>query len=430
MHKTSPEKLNALLLTIQLNMEGNKSYSYERIAAEMEGLAYTLGFNKKAALFIKLGKVNSATFIGKGKIEQIKNIVLENDIDVILLNHDISPSQHKNLEKYIDRKVMEWSEIILDIFAGRAKTKAAKTQVEIARLLYALPRLTRAWTHLERQRGGIGLRGIGEQQLELDRRMIRKRLKNLNDQLKIIRMGQQTRASSRKDVFRVSIVGYTNAGKSTLLKALTGCDTLIEDRLFATLDSKIRSLKVKERPRVLVSDTVGFIRNLPHSLIESFHTTLEEVSDSDLLLHVIDVNDEDYENQFKETLKVLKEINSASKPIIYVLNKSDLLSQKHFIESLKKKHHPACEISALKARGIDELKDMIFNQYLGTLDSYKIKIDLKNAWISNKVRSITTIIEEIYDDKHLVIKFKAPKVQALSMIKNFQDQGFLLNSKD
>jgi GTP-binding protein HflX len=274
----------------------------------------------------QIDRPNPGTYLGSGKIEELRDRVLETDASLVLFDDELSPSQGKNIEDAIGRRVMDRAELILDIFATRARTSEAKMQVELAQLEYMLPRLTRMWTHLEKFRGGIGMRGPGETQLETDRRLISHRIKVLRDRLRDVQRGRAIQRQSRQTEFKASLVGYTNAGKSSVLRALSGArDILVEDRLFATLDPLTRDVDLGDHAHVLLTDTVGFIRKLPHHLVASFRATLEETREADLLLHVIDASSPNWEEQRIVVDQVLDELDVGDRPRLLVFNKIDLL---------------------------------------------------------------------------------------------------------
>lgn len=300
---------------------------------------------------------DSSTYIGSGKLRELKRIVDEKQISSLIFDDDLSPTQIRNIENETKAKVLDRSGLILDIFASRAKSAAAKTQVELAQLQYLLPRLTRFWSHLSRQQGGIGTRGPGETQIETDRRLVDKRISNLKEKLEKLDQQRQTQRKGRSDNIRVSLVGYTNAGKSTLMNALTDTEVLAENRLFATLDSTVRRCEIANYD-VLLSDTVGFIRKLPHNLIESFKSTLDEVREADILLHVVDASSrmvQDYINVVDETLE---EMDADGKKTLLVFNKMDVINSQRIAE-LKQAYPDAAFISAERGIGLAKVEDRI-----------------------------------------------------------------------
>ena len=302
--------------------------SLEEHLNELERLADTAGAKVVGVLTQQLDRPHPGTYLGKGKIEELKTMVGERNVSLIIFDDELSPSQGKNIEDMVGTRVVDRAELILDIFATRARSSEAKMQVELAQLEYTLPRLTRMWTHLEKFRGGIGVRGPGETQLETDRRLINHRIKLLKERLAHVQQNRAVQRQSRASSFKASIVGYTNAGKSSILRGMTGAaDVLVEDRLFATLDPLTREVDLGENAQVLLTDTVGFIRKLPHHLVASFRATLEETRDADLLLHVVDASHPLWEEQRLVVEQVLGDLGITDQPTLLVFNKMDLLSE-------------------------------------------------------------------------------------------------------
>jgi len=289
---------------------------------ELEFLAETAGATTQRKFLQKMSIANPKTFVGKGKLEEIREYVKAKDIELVIFDDELSPSQLRNIERALECKILDRNILILDIFASRARTSHAKTQVELAQLQYMLPRLTRMWTHLERQKGGIGLRGPGESQIETDRRIIQTRIALMREKLKDIDKQMSIQRGNRGQLVRVALVGYTNVGKSTLMNLLSKSDVYAENKLFATLDTTVRKVVIENLP-FLLTDTVGFIRKLPHQLVESFKSTLDEVREADLLIHVIDISHSTFEDQYHVVNETLAEIDKTEKPIILVFNKID-----------------------------------------------------------------------------------------------------------
>ncbi len=331
----------------------------EEHLSELEELADTAGADSIFKIIQSKNTVDPAFYIGKGKAEELAQLIELNDIDLAIFDDDLTPVQVRNLEKLFNRKIIDRSGLILDIFALRAKTKEAKTQVELAQLEYMLPRLTRAWTHLSKQYGGIGTKGPGETQIETDRRMIRTRISHLKEKLKEIESQRQTQSKGRKDFIRISIAGYTNAGKSTLFNLLTKAEVFAEDKLFATLDSTTRTINFDTKEKILISDTVGFIRKLPAHLVASFKSTLNEVRDSDIILHMIDLSHPYFEDHLKVVEDTLKEFDSEHKKEILVFNKVDSIMDKSIIGYVRNKYPNSVIISAQKGINISSLKEKI-----------------------------------------------------------------------
>lgn len=345
---------------------------------ELAFLAETAGASPEKLFFQRLEYPNPKTYVGPGKLIEIKNFVDENEIGVVIFDDELSPKQLRNIEAELKVLILDRTSLILDIFAKRAQTASAKTQVELAQLQYMLPRLTRLWTHLERQKGGIGMRGPGETQIETDRRIILTKITLLKQNLKDIDVQMTTQRKNRGKMVRVALVGYTNVGKSTLMNLISKSDIFAENKLFATLDTTVRKVIIENLP-FLLSDTVGFIRKLPHHLVQSFKSTLDEVREADLLLHVVDVSHPNFEEQLEVVNQTLKEIDPAEKPMILIFNKIDAFSytpkeeddlapekrENISLEELKKtwmaKMHNNCIfISAREKLNIDQLKELMY----------------------------------------------------------------------
>jgi GTP-binding protein HflX len=298
---------------------------------ELEFLTFTAGGEVVKRFWQKLEKPHPKTFLGTGKIEEIHRYIVENEISSVIFDDELSPAQQKNITKILDCKVLDRTNLILDIFAQRAETSYARTQVELAQCQYLLPRLSGMWTHLERQRGGIGMRGPGETEIETDRRIVRDRIALLKEKIKTIDKQMSVQRGNRGAMVRVALVGYTNVGKSTLMNAIGKSDVFVENKLFATLDTTVRKVVIRNLP-FLLSDTVGFIRKLPTQLVESFKSTLDEVREADLLLHVVDISHPDFEDHIASVNQILQDIKSAEKPIIMVFNKIDAYKPVHIAD--------------------------------------------------------------------------------------------------
>jgi GTP-binding protein HflX len=312
-----------------------------------------------------MDRPNSATYLGAGKIEELRQKVAETEATLVIFDDELSPSQGKNIEDAVGRRVVDRAELILDIFATRARTAEAKMQVELAQLEYMLPRLTRMWTHLEKFRGGIGMRGPGETQLETDRRLINNRIKLLKEKLREFQVGRAVQRQARRGEFKASLVGYTNAGKSSILRSLAGADEVfVEDRLFATLDPLTREVPLEDNAKALVTDTVGFIRKLPHHLVASFRATLEEAREADLLLHVIDASHPSWEEQRDVVDGVLEELELHERPSLLVFNKVDLLEEDVLLalqERTGSEGQEAVFVNTVSEQGTDPLRRALQN---------------------------------------------------------------------
>jgi len=341
---------------------------------ELRGLATTAGAQVVGGLTQKRHDLIPGTYIGKGKLAELTELVKAEDADVVIFDNDLSPAQVRNLEKATGAKVIDRSELILDIFATRARSVEAKLQVELAQLEYALPRLRKMWTHLSRYKGGIGLRGPGETQLEEDRRLVALKIRDLKERLSGVQARKQRAVQSRFEEHTVSLVGYTNAGKSTLMNALTGAGVVAADQLFSTLDTRTRQWRLADWGKVLLSDTVGFIRDLPHHLVASFKATLEETRQARLLLHVADAASPHAEEQIEAVNAVLKELGCDKKPTLLVLNKVDKVADLSLLHVLQKHHPRAVSISAARGIGLDALRDAVI-EMLGA-DFAKVTVDV------------------------------------------------------
>ncbi|RQP14570.1 MAG: GTPase HflX [Chryseobacterium sp.] len=354
----------------------------EEYMDELEFLAYTAGATVEKRFTQKLSQPDSRTFVGKGKAEEIKQYIDEHSIDTVIFDDELSPSQLKNLERELNVKILDRTNLILDIFAQRAQTSYARTQVELAQYEYLLPRLTRMWTHLERQRGGIGMRGPGETEIETDRRIIRDRISLLKEKLKTIDKQMATQRTNRGKMVRVALVGYTNVGKSTLMNALSKSEVFAENKLFATLDTTVRKVVIGNLP-FLLTDTVGFIRKLPTQLVESFKSTLDEVREADLLIHVVDISHASFEDHIRSVDEVLVEIKADDKPRIIVFNKIDNFTYEQkeaddltpetrkniSLEEWKrtwmaKAKYPTVFISAITKENFGEMKKLIYDEVM------------------------------------------------------------------
>ena len=374
--KKIPER--AVLISVcssNMTMERTEEY-----LSELAFLLDTAGGIPEKSFIQKLDHPDKRTYVGKGKMEEIKEYIEAENIDLVVVDDELSPSQLRNLERELNRRILDRTTLILDIFAKRARTSIAKTQVELAQYQYMLPRLTRLWTHLERQRGGIGMRGPGETQIETDRRIILDKISLLKEKLRSIDKQKMLQRKNRESLVRVALVGYTNVGKSTLMNLLSKSDVFAENKLFATLDTTVRKVVIENLP-FLLTDTVGFIRKLPHGLVESFKSTLDEVREADLLIHVVDISHRDYEEQINEVNKTLQEIEAIDKPTILVFNKIDaytytekepddltpITKENYSLEMLQnhwlaKNSDHTLFISAGKKVNIDNLRNLMYEE--------------------------------------------------------------------
>ncbi len=352
MIETAVDQDKALLVGV---IHGNQMAStVEENLEELAQLTTTWGAVVAGEVVQKRQQIDSALYVGKGKVEEITNMVAMLKIDVVIFDDELSPAQTKNLQKLIEKaRVIDRSALILDIFVRHASSKESKTQVELAQLQYLLPRLTRAWTHLERQRGATSTRGgMGETQIEIDRRLVRNRIATLKLDLEKIEKQRDTRRKSRDDMFKVALVGYTNAGKSSLMNIFSDADVLVENKLFATLDTTVRNVMIQDH-EVLLSDTVGFIHKLPHHLVASFKSTLQEVKHADLILKVIDVSSPQWEKHLETVNEVLIELGVSSNETITVFNKIDLVKKPEQLSGALREFEEAIPVSALRQIGIN-----------------------------------------------------------------------------
>ena len=389
-----------------------RDISTERIdehLQELEMLANTAGAETILKIVQDKNKIDTAFYIGKGKAEEIAEFAELNEITIVIFDDDLTPTQTRNLEKLINKKIIDRSGLILDIFASHAKTNEAKTQVELAQLQYMLPRLTRAWTHLSKQFGGIGTKGPGETQIETDRRIIRTRIAKLKEKLKKIELQQKTKSLGREDYLKATIVGYTNAGKSTLLNLLTEAKVYAEDKLFATLDSTTRAYDLSPKKKILLTDTVGFIRKLPHHLVASFQTTLNVVKDADLIIHLIDITNPYFEDHIQVVEETLETLNCKEKQQIKIFNKIDALTDKSKINYVNSLYPNCIMISAERGINISSLKNIFIDYYEQNFVSNKIRTDHTKGNLVAKVHSMVEDLKTTYDDFGITIEYKTSK---------------------
>lgn len=402
------EILNERTIIIGVIKPGDTEEIINEHLDELELLAQTAGAEVVGRITQKISKINSATFIGKGKADQIIAQAKELEVKLIIFDDELSPGQIKNYHNLSDKiKVLDRSGLILDIFRKHARTKEATTQVDVAYLEYLLPRLTRQWTHLERQMGGIGTRaGMGETQIEVDRRLIRTRITRLKKDLTKIEKERNTQSMRRQSEFRVSLVGYTNAGKSTLFKAITGTDVYIKDQLFATLDTTIRKLNLDSSHEILLSDTVGFIRKLPHNLVASFKSTLKEVLEADLILMVLDISSPQIKEHVNTIVDVLKEMGANEIPIIEVLNKVDLISDGTMIEKLQRSFPRSITISAQNHLRLSDIKQRVIKMMDSNYKTVDLEFSYDDGKIISQVQQGVEVLEREYEEKSVRLKIR------------------------
>jgi GTP-binding protein HflX len=427
-------KERAFLVSVALP---NRPWISQDPLEELRGLATTAGAHVVGGLTQRRQNVIPGTYIGKGKLAELQQEVEATDADVIIFDNDLSPGQVRNLEKVTETKVLDRSELILDIFATRARTAEARLQVELAQLEYSLPRLKRMWTHLSRYKGGIGLRGPGETQLEEDRRLVSHRIQDLRARLAEVHARREREVRTRREEHTVSLVGYTNAGKSTLMNALTGAGVYVEDKLFSTLDTRTRQWRLtatavasgqwsvasknnspatSDSPpprsnwgKVLLSDTVGFIRELPHHLVASFKATLEETRQARLLLHVADASNPAAEEQIKAVNSVLKELDCDKKPTLLVLNKVDRLADQSYLHVLMKHHPKAVAVSAVTRQGLRDLEEAVMAELSADFTDAEIETGAANGKVLAYLGSHAEIYRQQFDDNRVTIRCFLPR---------------------
>ena len=404
---TRPEKV----FLVGVELKSRNGADPRELLTELAELAQTAGAEVAGDGIQKMESPAPATFIGKGKAAEFSEFCKRHGVDTVIFDDELTPAQSRNLEKIFNCKILDRTSLILDIFAQRARTREGKLQIELAQLQHLLPRLTRFWGHLSRQAGGIGMRGgEGESQLEADRRKVQERIDTISRDLDLVRRRRSTQRAGRQRSRwpLASIVGYTNAGKSTLLNKLTGADVLAKDILFATLDPTTRRLRLPTNQNVLLTDTVGFIRKLPHGLVEAFKATLEEVVRADLLLHVVDISHPQAWEQIEAVNAVLAEIGAGEKPAIMVFNKMDCVAGGGSISQLKEKFPRAVEISAKTGEGIPHLLEEIGTQLRPKREFLELQIPHERAEVIARLHKIGQVIERRYNGKSVKIKARIP----------------------
>lgn len=390
----------------------------EHALDELKGLVETAGVVVVGELVQQRATPHPAHYVGTGKLEELKQLVKQLDAELVVFDNQLSPAQGRNLEEETGAIIVDRSELILDIFASNAQTYEARLQVELAQLLYFRPRLKRLWTHLERIEGGVGAgRGPGEKQLETDRRLLDKRVAELKKKLKEVESRRERSVLKRSDQFTVGLVGYTNAGKSTLMNALTGADVYVANKLFATLDTRTRRWEIPQFGEILLSDTVGFVRNLPHHLVASFRSTMEEARRADLLLHVVDSSNPEAEFQIKTVLKVLGEIGIETGNVLLVLNKVDLAlaASRTTLDILRHEHPEAVAVSAVSGIGLEELRDAV-TQRLGGYVRAVIETSAGNGKLLSFLAQHADVTERDYVDNRVHLQCRLPRAIAQRMM--------------
>ncbi len=411
MVKTRVERPEQAIIVGMIRPDQNR-YQLNEYLDELELLADTAGAQVIERVVQEREKREPAFMIGRGKAEELAKMAKYLDADLIIFDDDLSPAQVKNLEDLCNIKIIDRSGLILDIFVRNARTREARTQVELAQLKYMLPRLTRQWTHLSRQAGGIGTRGPGETQLEVDRRMVRKRIAMLENELGKISRQRSNRRKNRGDVFKAALVGYTNVGKSTVMNALTHAGVTVEDRLFATLDSTIRRVDMPDHRAMLLIDTVGFIRKLPHHLIASFKSTLEEVKEADLILHVVDVSDFHYKEHLQTVNNVLNELGVHDKPLLYVFNKIDVLNDRSIIDEMKSDYPESVFISAERGMFLNKLLEKMLKFVREHVTELHVSVPINKSKVLSQMHELGNVVSIEYKDGHAIVNVRTNDANA------------------
>lgn len=394
--------LKALLVGVEITGNGIPGHSLD----ELDGLARTAHYTPIGSFTQRLTSINPKTFIGKGKVEELVTAVKHHQADAVIFDEALTPAQTRNLEGILKCGIVDRPWIILEIFKDHARTREAKTQVELARLQYALPRLTKMWTHLSRQRGGIGMRDVGETQIQLDRRIIRDNIAKLNKKLKRIHRERQTQRKARQGAYQVSLVGYTNVGKSTLMNCLTGTDTLVADKLFATLDSTVRKVKKNFPYPILLADTVGLIDKLPHDLVASFKSTLDEIRNANLLLHVVDISHPNFKDQLRVAEELIRELGAEELPMVLVFNKIDRMEDNDAVGHMKRQYPEAVFVSCQQGTGLDDLRKAIVSEYEANLLPYRVELKYPQNNVIQNIRKHALIIKEDYQKTSVTLDLR------------------------
>jgi len=418
---TQSKNFQGKAILVGIEFSGNSSSRLANNLKELNGLADTAHYNVISSISQKLTRINPKSFIGKGKVEEISQLIQQFSADIVIFDENLSPAQNRNLESIFKCRVIDRSWLILEIFGNHARTRESKAQVELASLKYALPRLTKMWGHLSRQRGGIGMKDVGETQIQLDRRLIRDRITKLDRKLKQIDLEKKTQRKNRRDIYKVALVGYTNAGKSTLMNQLTGAKTLVEDKFFATLDSTIRKIKKNFPYPVVLSDTVGLIDKLPHDLIASFKSTLDEVRDANLLIRMVDMSDPNAKRQIQTTNNVINELGVDDTDSLLVFNKIDKVNDPEILESELQRHPKAIIISSKNGTGLDVLRNAIISNYESKLSSHQITIKYEQAKLIPQIRKYAVIVKSDYEETFISLDLRLPpggKEQVEKLLKN------------
>jgi GTP-binding protein HflX len=427
-HTSEKEPLKALLVSVYKGGASDKPI-YEEHLQELVLLAETYGVEVLHKETCAIRRYDSATYVTEGKLKELVDSSKKYQVNLVIFDDEIAPSQQRNLEKAFDLRVIDRTELILGVFAQRAQTKEARLQIELAQIKYEAPRLKRLWTHLSRQKGTAGsggsgggggyTKGEGEKQIEIDRRILKKKIDQLKDEINEVKAHRETQRNSRQrshiPVF--ALIGYTNAGKSTLLNALTNAGVFVEDKLFATLDTTTRKFTMTNGQEILLIDTVGFIRKLPHLVVAAFKSTLEEAFQADILLHLVDVSHPMAEEQAQTTYEVLKELNSESRPIITVLNKIDICTDKQMIQRMRIKYPKTVQISALKHTGFEELQLAMTDELSKQRKILDLRIPQSEYAVVTEITRAGHVIKQDYEDNDVILKIELPTALADKMKK-------------
>jgi GTP-binding protein HflX len=414
MIETQPKKRQERALLVGLEKEGTTKWDLADSLDELKELASSAGAEVVDTVTQRLQAPTAPYYIGKGKAQSIKQSFQDQQVTSVIFDNELSPAQGRNLEHLFNRKVLDRTQLILDIFAQRARSREGRLQIELAQLQYLLPRLTRMWTHLSRQTGGIGTRGPGETQLEVDRRRVQERIARLERELETVRKVRSTqREGRRRHQWPVAaVVGYTNAGKSTLLNLLTGADVLAVDRLFATLDPTTRSFTLPNKQRMLLTDTVGFLRKLPHQLIESFKATLEEVSEADLLIHVVDLSHPRVDEHIEAVNEVVKELGAFGKETLLVFNKIDALANPDLVEAYKTRFRGSVAISARTGEGVSTLVQALQDQVSSWRLNLRFRVPMSESALVAEIHRVGRVLEERYEgDAAIIVAHVPPQLE-------------------
>ena len=391
-------------------MDSSRKLPREQVLDELKGLVKTAGVKVVGELIQMRAKPHPGTCLGKGKVDELRDLIDATGAELVIFDNNLTPAQGRELERELDRVIVDRSELILDIFATHARTYEARLQVELAQLMYTRTRLKRMWTHLERIDGGIGAsRGPGEKQIEIDRRLIGTRIAELKRRIAEIEVRRERMVRQRESHALVSLVGYTNAGKSTLMNALTGSDVYVADQLFATLDTRTRKWRVDTWGDVLLSDTVGFVRDLPHQLVASFKSTLEEARQADLLLHVVDASNPEAEEQAETVERVLEEIGVEIRNFVLVLNKSDAIKDREIVDVLRAKYACSVTVSAVTGEGLDQLAAIVADRLGNGFVDVEIETSAGNGKLFAFLAEHADVLDRQYTDSNVTLYCRVPR---------------------